>query len=103
MTQDEMVNLLANECGIARATARRGIDRLFTAISDSVALGDDTRLPELGVLERRMRLASSGRNPRTGEPVAIPARWHVGFRAHLALQRRLAALPIADAGRQAAE
>jgi DNA-binding protein HU-beta len=48
--------------------------------------GKDAEVVGLGILKVVRRAAREGRNPRTGEPVKIPAKRAVKFRAAKALK-----------------
>lgn len=52
---------------------------LYAAIREALAQGEEVRLPGVGVLKVKTSPARTARNPRTGEPVAVPARNHVRF------------------------
>jgi DNA-binding protein HU-beta len=52
---------------------------LYAVVREALAAGQDVRLPGLGVLKVREAAARSGRNPRTGEVVSIPAGRRVRF------------------------
>jgi len=57
------------------------LNDLVTMITKHLKKGDRIRLVGLGVLVVRKRAARMGRNPATGEPVAIKASKKVAFRA----------------------
>ncbi len=57
------------------------LNELVTLLTKHLKKGDRIRLAGLGVLVVRKRAARMGRNPATGEPVAIKASKKVAFRA----------------------
>ena len=57
------------------------LNDLVTMLTKHLKKGDRIRLVGLGVLVVRKRAARMGRNPATGEPVAIKASKKVAFRA----------------------
>lgn len=61
---------------------------LLAVIGEALAAGQDVRLPGLGVLRVESRSARMGRNPRTGEAIAVPA----GKRVRFSRSRELHAL-----------
>lgn len=52
---------------------------LCQTIAAALAQGDEVPLPHIGKLKVRSVAARTGRNPRTGAPVAIPAKRKVIF------------------------
>jgi len=62
---------------------------LYAAIREALAQGEEVRLPGLGVLMVRTSTPRMGRNPRTGESIAIPARNRVRFSLAGVLRSRL--------------
>lgn len=67
------------------AIVRAVLDR----IGEALAAGDRVELRDFGTFSVRGSKARTGRNPRTGKQVAIPARAHVQFRPGKAMQARL--------------
>ncbi len=61
---------------------------LLAVIRDALAAGQDVRLPGLGVLRVEAHAARMGRNPRTGDAIAVPA----GKRVHFSRSREMHAL-----------
>ena len=60
--------------GYRRAAAEEIVDRVFTKIVEDVASGRKVRIAGFGVFEPKKRAPRTARNPRTNEPVLIPAR-----------------------------
>ena len=71
-----------NDCGLV-------IDAFLAAVRDALARGESIQLRRFGTFEVRRRRARPGRNPRTGEPVAIPARDVPVFRPSKHFRRRI--------------
>ena len=65
------------------------VDAILERIGDALAVGDRVELRDFGTLCVRNRKARDGRNPRTGEAVAIPDRARVYFRPGKGMQARL--------------
>ncbi len=49
--------------------------------------GDSFRLQGLGTFNRKVKPARTARNPRTGDPIAVPARSVLTFKASPATRR----------------
>ncbi|SDO55523.1 integration host factor subunit beta [Methylobacterium phyllostachyos] len=69
----------------AQAVVDAILDRIATALAD----GDRVELRDFGTFETRDREARTGRNPRTGQSVAVAAKRDVRFRPGKALRARL--------------
>ena len=73
MNKLELVGVVAERAGLARGEAGRAVDSVFEAITDSLARGEEVRLVGFGSFVVGHRKASTGRNPRTREPMEIKA------------------------------
>lgn len=80
MTKGQFVSLIAEKAGITKAAANQILDIVAaTAVGETKKNGQFV-LPGLGKLVKSQRKARTGRNPRTGEPIKIPAKTVVKFR-----------------------
>jgi DNA-binding protein HU-beta len=79
MNKSQLVDALADRLG-DRKTATTAVDALLQIVVDTVRSGDSVSLAGFGVFESRARAARTGRNPRTGETVAVPATTVPAFR-----------------------
>ncbi|MEX0663714.1 MAG: HU family DNA-binding protein [Acidimicrobiia bacterium] len=79
MNKSEVIDKVAGEAGIAKSDAEKAINAFITVVQAAVAADDKVTLPGFGNWSRSQRSARTGRNPRTGEPVAIPAAKAVKF------------------------
>lgn len=73
MNKNDLVALVADSAGLSKTDAAKAVDAVFDGISDSLKKGDEVRLVGFGTFAVAERAASEGRNPRTGEKIAIPA------------------------------
>ena len=81
MNKAELVKAVASDAGISNADAARAVDSVFGAITDTLRGGSDVRLAGFGSFSVVERKATSGRNPRTGESISIPASKQPKFKA----------------------
>ena len=72
---------VAKELGVSQAVAKEAIEAVFGAISDRLNNREDVALRGFGAFKIKQTAARTGRNPRTGEAVQIPAREKVVFKA----------------------
>jgi len=68
-----LIEAVAKDVGISKALAGRALDSTIGMITKSLSRGDRIALVGFGSFSVSTRQARSGRNPRTGETIAIPA------------------------------
>ncbi len=71
MNKQDLANHVAEATGLARSEAARVIDVVLDAITETLARGEEVRLVGFGNFVAGQRKASTGRNPRTGEPMDL--------------------------------
>jgi len=93
MNKSDLVTALANEAGMTKADASRIVESLFAPdagiIARSLKKGDKVQISGFGTFEAKNRKARTGRNPRTGETIKIPATTAPTFRAGKGLKDQL--------------
>ena len=67
------------------------VNGLIEEIGSALVAGEQVDLPGFGAFSRKLRSARNGRNPQTGEPMAIPEKWVPNFKAGKDLRDRVAA------------
>lgn len=73
LNKTELVAKIAAETGQSQASVSNVIDGLFAAVSETVAKGGKVSIPGWLSFESATTSARTGRNPRTGETINIPA------------------------------
>lgn len=73
LNKTELVAKIAAETGQSQAAVSNVLDGLFAAISETVAAGGKVAIPGWLSFETATTSARTGRNPRTGETIEIPA------------------------------
>lgn len=73
MNKVELADRLAVRNGLSKAAARDAVDSVFAMIGEVLANGDEVRITGFGAFSARSRPARTGRNPKTGDAVSIPA------------------------------
>ncbi|TPG12399.1 HU family DNA-binding protein [Sphingomonas oligophenolica] len=81
MNKQELIATVADHSGLAKSDASKAVESVFDAISASLKKGDEVRLVGFGTFSVSKRKASTGRNPRTGEPMTIKASTQPKFKA----------------------
>lgn len=81
MNKNDLVSKVAESADISKQKAASAVDAVINAIKSSLKAGDDVRLVGFGTFSVSQRAATTGRNPRTGEPIKIPASKQPKFKA----------------------
>ncbi len=81
MNKNDLVATVATNAGISKSDAAKAVDGVFSAISDTLKDGGEVRLVGFGTFSVAQRAATTGRNPRTGESIQIPASKQPKFKA----------------------
>ena len=86
MNKTELIDAVAEGADISKAAATRAVDTMLDSISKTLANGNQVTLVGFGTFSVKARAARTGRNPRTGEAIDIPAANVPGFKAGKALK-----------------
>ena len=81
MTKAELVVNVAEKSGLNRKESERAVSAVFETIKQALIEGDKVQIIGFGTFENRTRNARTGRNPRTGDPIDIPASKLPSFKA----------------------
>jgi DNA-binding protein HU-beta len=74
MNKVDLVNAIAKKAGTTKKTAEAMVDAFTTTITKTVAKGEKVTLIGFGSYTTLVRSARTGRNPRTGKTINIPAK-----------------------------
>ncbi|MEO5774943.1 MAG: HU family DNA-binding protein [Sphingomicrobium sp.] len=80
MNKQELIGQLADRAGLSRNEAIRAVETTLEIITSALKRGDEVRLVGFGNFSVTRRKASTGRNPRTGEPIQIKSSAQPKFR-----------------------
>jgi DNA-binding protein HU-beta len=86
MTKEQMIERMAAEAGITKAQATRAMKSMITNITKSLKKGNKVTFVGFGSFDVSKRKARTGRNPRTGAEIRIPAAKVPKFKAGKALK-----------------
>ena len=73
MNKAQLIDAVADATDISKASASRAVESVLDIITSSLKKGDSVTLVGFGTFTTRKRAARSGRNPRTGATIQIPA------------------------------
>ncbi len=86
MNKADIINKVHETLGGTKADAERAVDTMMDCIVDTLKDGNEVSIAGLGIFSAKMRNARTARNPRTGEPIEVPAMRVPKFRAAKALK-----------------
>ncbi|MEX0386519.1 MULTISPECIES: HU family DNA-binding protein [Spiribacter] len=86
MNKSELIDAVAESAGLSKADATKAVDAFASTVTDALKQGDQVTLVGFGTFTVRERAARTGRNPRTGASINIPASKVPGFKAGKALK-----------------
>ncbi len=81
MNKGELVEKIAVNCEVSKASAEQLLNNMLGIITEAVAEGDKVSLLGFGTFSVNDRPARQGRNPQTGASIEIPAKKVVKFKA----------------------
>ncbi len=74
MTKSELIDALAERSNLTKARAELVVNCVFEAMTEALERGEGIEIRGFGSFTVRPYKPYSGRNPRTGEPVPVPAK-----------------------------
>ncbi len=86
MRKSDIAAHVADRVSLSKAQAEGAVNALIEAIRGALANGEKVSLAGFGTFSTRSRSARRGRNPRTGESIAIAATKTPSFKAGKALR-----------------
>ncbi len=81
MSKQEVIERMAEQAEISKAAAGRALDAAFEAITEGLKSEGKVTFVGFGTFSAKERAAREGINPLTKEPLKIPAKTVVSFKA----------------------
>ena len=89
LTKAHLADLLFEQIGLNKRESKDMVDAFFDLICDKLVNGEDVKISGFGNFQIRTKAPRPGRNPRTGEAIAIQARRVVTFHARHKLKEQI--------------
>lgn len=90
MTRSELIDVLRSELHhLSEEDVELSVKVMLEHLSNALASGGRIEIRGFGSFSLRFRPPRMGRNPKTGEPVALPGRYGTYFRPGLELRERV--------------
>ncbi|MGB0921264.1 MAG: HU family DNA-binding protein [Alphaproteobacteria bacterium] len=81
MNKNDLIAAVAEAADISKADAENAVNAVFDSVTSTLADGGEVRIVGFGTFATSQRKATTGRNPRTGETIQIPASTQPKFKA----------------------
>ncbi len=98
MTKADLVEQVAEAIGpgLTKKECALVVDGFLNAVKQALARGDGIEIRGFGTFKVRHRKARLARNPRTGEPVQVPAHASPVFKPSKHMRARVARLDVTE-------
>ena len=90
LNRSDLVSAIAAKADLTKADADKAVAALQEVLIESLSAGEAVKVTGLLSVERVERAARTGRNPRTGEEIQIPAGYGVKISAGSLLKKAVA-------------
>ena len=81
MNKTEFINAVAEKSGLSKVDAKKAVEAFVETVSSEVKEGGKVALLGFGSFSVAEKSARKGVNPKTKQPIEIPARKSVKFKA----------------------
>ena len=99
LTKAELADLLFEKVGLNKREAKDMVEAFFEEIRNALERGDGVKLSGFGNFQLRDKPQRPGRNPKTGDSVALPAKHVPHFKPGKELRERVSDVtPIEESG-----
>ena len=89
MNKTELISSIAEKAELTKKDAEAALKAFTETVEEVLASGNKIQLVGFGTFETRERAAREGRNPRTKEPITIPASTVPVFKAGKELKEKV--------------
>ena len=81
MNKTEFINAVAEKSGVSKVDAKKAVEAFVETVSSELKEGGKVALLGFGSFSVAEKAARKGVNPKTKQPIEIPARKSVKFKA----------------------
>lgn len=89
MTKKDIVMKVSGETNLTQIDVKKIVQRVLDVVVESLERGETVELRNFGVFKVKSRRGRLGRNPRTGQEVAVPEKKVVVFKPGLILKQKV--------------
>jgi DNA-binding protein HU-beta len=81
LKKSELIDAIAGKAGLSKEDASKALSATLESVTDALKAGEKVALIGFGTFSVSLRAARTGKNPQTGEALAIPASKAAKFKA----------------------
>jgi DNA-binding protein HU-beta len=81
MTKSDLIQRVSKDTGLSLTQSGKVVNDVFDTITNALKGGEEVRITGFGTFKVTKTAARTGRNPRTGEQITIPAGKRPSFSA----------------------
>jgi integration host factor subunit beta len=96
ITKRDIIERIADESGLKRSDVKAVVQHFLDEIIDGLGEGKRLEFREFGVFEVRVRAARTAQNPKTLEPVEVPAKNTIKFKPGRRMKEAIESQELAD-------
>lgn len=89
MNKAQLIDAVASQAGLSKADSKKALEAIVNATSGALKKGERVALVGFGSFSVSKRNSRSGRNPKTGAPITIPAKKVVKFKPGTELSQKV--------------
>lgn len=89
VSKKDIVKTVADRNGMTAGDAARIVQTFLDEVIDTLSDGQRIEFREFGIFEPKIRKARVGRNPKTGDSVAVPEKAVVAFKPGKVMKERV--------------
>ncbi len=89
MNKSQLIEAVAAKGEMKKKDAEAAVNAVIDTIAEAMKNGEKVQVVGFGTFEVKTRGARTGRNPKTGETIEVPASKHPAFSASKALKDQL--------------
>ena len=89
MTKKDIILKISDDTNLKQTDVKKIVQKSFDYMVEALVRGEKIELRNFGVFKIKERKSRTGRNPRTGQVVPVPARKVVVFKPGLKMKQKV--------------
>ena len=89
MNKTELISAIAEKAGLSKESAKKALEAFLSSVEETLAKGEKLTLVGFGTFSVVKKAARTGVNPATKQPIKIPAKNVVKFKAGASLAAKV--------------
>lgn len=81
LSKVKLIAAIAKDAGITQDSARKALESMWAHIVETTRAGGRVEIRDVGSFQKKTRAERKGKNPQNGEPITIPEKTYLFFKA----------------------